>query len=83
MVPFFTKLPRCLIGMEACGTAHRWARTLRALGHEMRLIPAAYANAYVRLNKTDPASACPRAARSADPWADAICEAVSRPAIKS
>lgn len=34
MVPFFTKLPRCLIGMEACGTAQHWARTLQALGHE-------------------------------------------------
>ena len=57
MVPFFTKLPSCLIGMEACGTAHHWGRTLRALGHEVRLIPPAYAKAYVRRNKTDPADA--------------------------
>src|SRR5215831_4373948 len=67
MVPFFTKLPNCLIGMEAYGTAHHWARTLQALGHAVRLIPPAYAKAYVRRNKTDPADA------------EAICEAVSRP----
>ena len=70
MVPFFTKLPSCLIGMEACGTAHHWGRTLRALGHEVRLIPPAYAKAYVRRNKTDPADA------------EAICEAVSRPSMR-
>lgn len=67
VVPFFTKLPRCLIGLEACGTAHHWGRTLQALGHDARLIPPAYAKAYVRRNKTDPADA------------EAICEAVSRP----
>ena len=71
VVPFFTKLPRCLIGMEACGTAHHWARTLRALGHEVRLIPpAAYAKAYVRRNKNDPADAA------------AIYEAASRPSMR-
>ena len=70
MVPFFTKLPHCLIGMEACGTAHYWGRTLQALGHEVRLIPPAYAKAYVRRNKTDPADA------------EAICEAVSRPSMR-
>jgi transposase len=70
MVAFFTKLPSCLIGMEACGTAHHWGRTLRALGHEVRLIPPAYAKAYVRRNKTDPADA------------EAICEAVSRPSMR-
>jgi len=41
VVPFFAKLPRCLIGLEACGTAHHWGRTLQALGHEVRLIPPA------------------------------------------
>ena len=67
VVPFFAKLSRCLIGMEACGTAHHWGRTLEALGHDARLIPPAYAKAYVRRNKTDPADA------------EAICEAVGRP----
>ncbi len=69
-VPFFAKLPRCLIGLEACGTAHHWGRTLQGLGHEVRLIPPAYAKAYVRRNKTDPADA------------EAICEAVSRPSMR-
>ena len=70
VVPFFAKLPRCLIGLEACGTAHHWGRTLRALDHEVRLIPPAYAKAYVRRNKTDPADA------------EAICEAVGRPSMR-
>ena len=46
MLPFFSKLPPCLIGMEACGTAHHWARTLAAMGHEVRLIPPSYVKAY-------------------------------------
>ncbi len=44
MLPFFTKLSSCLIGIEACGSAHHWARTLVALGHEVKLMPPAYVN---------------------------------------
>ena len=53
----FGKLPPCLVGMEACATAHYWGRELRRLGHEVRLIPPAYAKAYVRRNKNDAADA--------------------------
>jgi len=70
VIPFFTKLPTCLVGLEACGTAHHWARMLQGLGHTVRLIPPAHAKAYVRRNKTDPADA------------EAICEAVSRPRMR-
>jgi transposase len=70
MLAWFARLPRCLVGIEACGTAHYWARERRQLGHEVRLIPPAYAKAYVRRNKNDPADA------------EAICEAVGRPAMR-
>ena len=48
VLTYFEKLPRCLIGMEACATAHYWARELRALGHEVRLMPAQYVEQPVR-----------------------------------
>ena len=69
-VAFFSRLPRCVVGMEACGTAHYWARELRALGHEVRLMPAQYVKAYVKRNKNDAADAA------------TICEAVVRPTMR-
>jgi transposase len=47
----FAALPRCLVGMEACGTAHFWAREIAALGHEVRLMPPGYVKPYVKRNK--------------------------------
>lgn len=70
MVDFFAKLPRALVGIEACGSSHHWARTLRDLGHEVRLIPAAYVKAFVRRNKTDARDAA------------AICAALGRPDMR-
>ena len=70
VLTWFGKLPACLIGMEACGTANYWARELTALGHTVRLIPPAYAKPYVRRNKNDAADAA------------AICEAVGRPSMR-
>ena len=48
VMPYFAKLAPCLIGMEACGTSHYWARELKALGHEVKLMPPAYVKPYVR-----------------------------------
>ncbi len=70
MLPFFSKLPPCLIGVEACGTAHYWARTLAAFGHEVRLIPPSYVKAYLKRGKSDALDA------------EAICEAVQRPTMR-
>ena len=67
---FFAELEPCLIGIEACGTAHFWARELTGLGHEVRIIPPAYVKPYVRRNKNDAADAA------------AICEAVTRPNMR-
>src|ERR1700745_1075029 len=67
---FFEALPPCLIGMEACATAHYWARELTKLGHEVRLMPAKDVKAYVKRNKNDAADA------------EAICEAVRRPTMR-
>ena len=66
VLPFFQKLPACLIGMEACASSHHWSRELTALGHTVRLMPAAYVKPYVKRQKNDAADA------------EAICEAVSR-----
>ena len=68
MVDFFSKLPPCVVALEACGTSHYWGRTLRALGHEVRLIPAGYVKPFVRRNKTDArdAAAICVAARQSD-----------------
>jgi transposase len=70
LLEFFANLPRCLIGMEACGGAHFWARELQKLGHEVRLMPASYVRPYVKRNKHDAADA------------EAICEAVTRPSMR-
>ncbi len=53
VVRFFEALPRCLVGMEACATAHYWARAIAALGHEVRLMPPQYVKAYVKRNKNE------------------------------
>jgi transposase len=66
---YFAALPPCLIGMEACATAHHWARLLRAQGHTVRLVPPAYVKAYLKRGKSDAADAA------------AICEAVDRPSM--
>jgi transposase len=70
VLTFFASLPACLVGMEACATAHYWARELRALGHEVRLMPPQYVKAYLKRNKNDAADA------------EAICEAVRRPSMR-
>jgi transposase len=68
--PFFARLPPTLIGLEACGGAHHWARRLKELGHEVRLLPPQYVKPYVKRGKND--------ARDAE----AICEALARPTMR-
>ncbi|MCU4160802.1 IS110 family transposase [Acidiphilium sp. AL] len=70
MRPFFSKLPACLIGMEACSSAHYWGRELVAMGHTVKMMPPAYVKPYVKRGKTDAADAA------------AICEAVTRPTMR-
>ena len=70
VIGFFADLSGCLVGMEACASAHHWARELIALGHEVRLMPPAYVKPYVKRGKTDAADA------------EAICEAVTRPTMR-
>ena len=67
---FFANLPTCLIGMEACASAHHWARKLQAMGHTVRLIAPQFVKPYVKTNKNDAADA------------EAICQAVARPNMR-
>jgi transposase len=70
VLAFFEKLEPCLIGIEACGTSHHWARELIKLGHNVKLIPPAYVKPYVKRGKSDAVDAA------------AICEAVTRPTMR-
>lgn len=70
LLKFFDGLPPCVVGMEACGAAHHWARELTNLGHDARLMPANYVKPYVKRGKTDAVDA------------EAICEAVRRPTMR-
>lgn len=70
MASFFVNLPPCLIGMEACGGAHHWARKLQTMGHTVRLMAPQFVKPYVKTNKNDAADA------------EAICEAVGRPNMR-
>lgn len=70
VLEFFANMQPCLIGMEACGSAHHWARRLQALGHTVRLMAPQFVKPYVKTNKNDAADA------------EAICEAVARPTMR-
>src|SRR3974390_2473422 len=70
VMKFFAALPPCLVGMEACASAHYWARELSKLGHEVRLMPAKDVKAYVKRHKNDAVDA------------EAGCEAVRRPTMR-
>src|SRR5215210_5883105 len=70
VVPFFANLQACLVGMEACASAHHWARKLQTLGHTVKLMAPQFVKPYVKSNKNDAADA------------EAICEAVARPSMR-
>jgi len=70
VLEFFADLPPCLIGIEACATAHHWGRELQALGHTVKLMPPSYVKAYLKRSKNDANDAA------------AICEAVTRPSMR-
>jgi transposase len=70
LLKYFAGLPLCLVGIEACPTAHYWSRQLQALGHIVRLMPPSYVKAYLKRNKNDANDAA------------AICEAVTRPSMR-
>ena len=70
VLAFFASLPRCVVAMEACASAHYWAREIAALGHDTRLIPPAYVKPFVKRQKNDMADA------------EAICEAAQRPTMR-
>lgn len=70
VLEFFSTLPACIVGIEACPSAHHWSRELRALGHTVRLMPPSYVKAYLKRSKNDANDAA------------AICEAVTRPSMR-
>jgi len=70
VLEFFAALPSCLVGIEACPSAHHWSRQLQALGHTVRLMPPSYVKAYLKRSKNDANDAA------------AICEAVTRPSMR-
>ena len=70
LLTFLSNQPRCVVALEACATAHYWAREIGALGHEVRLIPPAYVKPFVKRQKNDAADA------------EAIAEAASRPTMR-
>jgi len=70
VLEFFSTLPSCLVGIEACPSAHHWSRELQALGHTVRLMPPSYVKAYLKRSKNDANDAA------------AICEAVTRPSMR-
>jgi len=70
MLEFFADLPPCLVGIEACPSAHHWGRELALLGHTVKLMPPSYVKAYLKRSKNDANDAA------------AICEAVTRPSMR-